>query len=78
MAWAAIQMGRGLGEESSCGLAVERVEAPFAAPLLMHQPCRFELAKMVGDLRLTRIEVSLELADADAGVLILRRNTSIG
>src|SRR5215208_4146456 len=78
IAWYAVQMGRGLGEELSCGRPVERVEAPFAAPLLMHQPCRFELAKMIGDLRLTRIEVSLKLADADASVLIPCRNAAVG
>src|SRR5687768_15789035 len=52
IARAAVQMGRGLGEEPSCGRPVERVEAPFAAPLLMHQACLFELSEMVGDLRL--------------------------
>src|SRR5687767_392754 len=75
---ATVQMGRGLGDQLSRGLPVERVDAPFAAPLLMHQPCFFELAEVVGDLRLSRIEVSLELADTDAGVLILGRNSAVG
>jgi len=43
---------------------------------LMHQPGLFELAEMVGDLRLTRVEIPLELADADAGVLIPGRNAA--
>ena len=38
---ATVQMGRGLGDQVSRGLPVERVEAPFAAPLLMHQPGLF-------------------------------------
>ena len=78
IALAAVQMGRGLSKKLSRGRSVERVEAPFPAPLLMHQPCLFELAKMVGILGLTRIEVSLELADADASVLIPCWNAAVG
>jgi len=44
----------------------------------MHQPGFFELAEMVGDLRLTSVELPLELADADASVLIPGRNAAVG
>src|SRR5687767_4171132 len=47
-----IEMGRGLGEQSPCGLRVEGVEAPPAPPLLVHQSGVFELPHVIGDLRL--------------------------
>ena len=44
----------------------------------MYQPGLFELAEVIGDLRLTHVEIPLELADANAGVLIPGRNAADG
>src|SRR5215218_4463712 len=60
-----VEVTRDPGEEASRRLAVERVEAPPPAPLLAHEPCLFQPAEVVGDLRLAHLEALLELADAD-------------
>src|SRR5919199_415710 len=67
----------GLAEQLPGGLAVEGVETPLAAPLLAHQPCALELLHVIGDLRLAHAEVVLELADADAFVLVFGRNSQV-
>src|SRR4028118_1625127 len=73
-----LQVFGGLGEQVPGGVPAQRVEAPPAAPLLVHEPGPLELLHVVGDLRLARPEVRLELADADAGVLVRGRDAAVG
>src|SRR4028119_1543691 len=67
-----------LGEQAPGGVPAQRVEAPPAAPLLVHEPGPLKLLHVVGDLRLAHPEVRLELADADAGVLVRGRDAAVG
>src|SRR5919112_1327354 len=67
----------GLAEQLPRGLPVEGVKAPLPAPLFAHQPRILELLHVVGDFRLTHAEVVLELADADAFVLVFGWNPQI-
>src|SRR5215216_4763176 len=66
-----------IAEQGIRGLAIEGVEAPLSPLLLPHQPGVLELAHVVGDLGLPHPEEVLELADADARVLIARRDTEV-
>src|SRR5215212_2305010 len=76
--WTRQQAIRGLAKQLPGGLPVEGVEAPLPTPLFAHQPGLLELPHVVGDLRLAHGEVLLELADADALVLLARRYTRAG
>src|SRR3712207_6397750 len=68
----------GIGDQAPGGGPVQRVEAPPAPPLFSDEPGLPELLHVVGDLGLAHPEVRLELADADAGVLILGRHAAVG
>src|SRR5918998_185634 len=67
----------GLGGQAFGGVPVQRVEAPPAPLLLTHEAGLPELLHVVGDLRLAHPEVRLELADADADVLVLGRDAAV-
>src|SRR5215213_8645805 len=72
------QVIRGLPEQFLGCLPVEGVEAPLPTPFLAYQPGVLELPHVVGDLRLAHAEDLLELADADALVILARWHAGAG
>src|SRR5215218_4198967 len=68
----------GFAQKLAGGIPIERVEGPLPAPLLAHESRVLELLHVVGDLRLSHAEVLLELADADALLILFGGHTGGG